>query len=257
MPELQKASLPEFLHPHRINTLVRLGRDNDGGYVVDQRSVDASKLLVGLGINDDWSFEEDFARATGAPVLAFDPTVGLLKFRNTMIKSAARIDKPGIFARNLRLYRSYKQFFGKHSHVMKYVSDRDSANSASFDTVMAMARQTSDADIFLKVDIEGSEYRVFEDIVAHAARFSGMALELHDVDLHMPKIEAFISAFPLNLCHLHVNNYGTISRHGVPTVLELSFTRFEVEAETVAQFPGVLDMPNDANGGDIAPHFVG
>ena len=43
-----KAYLPQFLQPKRIDSLIRIGRPNDGDYVVDSRSVENSDRLIGL-----------------------------------------------------------------------------------------------------------------------------------------------------------------------------------------------------------------
>ena len=49
----KSAVLPLFLRPKTISELVRLGRDNDGGYLVDKRSITASEIMLGFGIKDD------------------------------------------------------------------------------------------------------------------------------------------------------------------------------------------------------------
>ena len=55
-----KARLPNFFSIKQATDLVRIGRDNDGGYLVSKSDIEKSDCLIGLGINDDWSFEEDF-----------------------------------------------------------------------------------------------------------------------------------------------------------------------------------------------------
>ena len=40
--------------------LIRIGRENDGGYLVSRSDIDHSDVLIGLAINDDWSFEKEF-----------------------------------------------------------------------------------------------------------------------------------------------------------------------------------------------------
>ena len=57
-----------FLRPIKINTLIRLGREMDGGYIVDSNIIDNCDTLItfGLGdssqIEDQWSFETDFIK---------------------------------------------------------------------------------------------------------------------------------------------------------------------------------------------------
>ena len=71
-----EAVLPLFLRPIKGADLVRIGRDNDGGYLVDKRSIISSEFLLGFGIYDDWSFEKDFIKYVDVPVVAFDASVG-------------------------------------------------------------------------------------------------------------------------------------------------------------------------------------
>jgi hypothetical protein len=45
--------------------------------------------------------------------------------------------------------------------------------------------ETNSKNIFLKIDIEGSEYLFLQDIIANEERITGMVIELHDVDIHL------------------------------------------------------------------------
>ena len=44
-------------------------------------------MLIGLGINDDWSFEEEFYSKRRVPVVAFDGSVGKSEFFRRLIKA--------------------------------------------------------------------------------------------------------------------------------------------------------------------------
>src|SRR5262245_49412372 len=67
-----------FLRPHDAGPLIRVGRDEDGGYVVPVAAVENTRLLLGIGINDDWSFEEAFAaRNPAVQIVGVDGTAGL------------------------------------------------------------------------------------------------------------------------------------------------------------------------------------
>ena len=53
-------AFPYFLKPQKTYALTRIGRDNDGGYLVGSNSIKRTKNLISLGIHDDWSFEKKF-----------------------------------------------------------------------------------------------------------------------------------------------------------------------------------------------------
>ena len=70
--KLQKTFLPKFK-----TSLIRVGKDNDGGYCVPKKSVINSDL-ISFGLNDDWSFEKDFISINSkTKVFVFDKSVSI------------------------------------------------------------------------------------------------------------------------------------------------------------------------------------
>ena len=104
---------------------------------------------------------------------------------------------------------------------------------------------------FAKVDIEGNEYRVLGQIIEHQAKLSGLVIEFHNCDLMLEKIKLFIEKFDLDLVHIHVNNFGIITKDGFPTVIELTFSPRKFNSkreENESNFPvQSLDQPNNKN----------
>ena len=62
---MQSAYLPNSLRPFVANHMLRMGSSTDGGYVLDMAAVRASKFLLSCGVNEDWSFEEQFYSVDG------------------------------------------------------------------------------------------------------------------------------------------------------------------------------------------------
>ena len=60
--------LPIEFKPQNEYELIRLGQDNDGGYLVDKKSIDDSKSLITLGLGFDWTFEKNYYALTARPV---------------------------------------------------------------------------------------------------------------------------------------------------------------------------------------------
>ena len=67
----------KILRPTEFPGLIRVGREMDGGYVVPRSVVDSSSVLVSLGVNDDWSFEEGIRKLNPKTIIeAYDNSVG-------------------------------------------------------------------------------------------------------------------------------------------------------------------------------------
>jgi hypothetical protein len=64
--------LPTQFEPDHQYDLIRLGRDNDGGYLVGKNSVFKSNALISFSIHDDCSFEKDFKNLRNSKILCFD-----------------------------------------------------------------------------------------------------------------------------------------------------------------------------------------
>ena len=242
---MQGALLPSFFRFNTALDLVRIGRDFDGGYLISKNDIEKSNTLVSLGINDDWSFEKHFLKIKQVPIYAYDASVGLKVFLKNLAVSLPRVDRPERIMHWLRTLIDYRRFFSQPGvkHISKFVGlDSD---SPLYETMQRVLEAVPSDDIYLKVDIEGSEYRIIETIIAHQHRFSGIAIEFHDCDIHLDSIKSFINAINLKIVHIHANNYGAIRRSdGMPLVLEVTFSRYAHCANST-QLPHPLDMPNN------------
>ena len=255
--EAPVARLPEALRPRHVPALERLGRAHDGGYLVDVRSVDASDVLVGLGLNDDWSFERDFARRRPVPVVGVDASLGWGMLLTNLAAAATRPDIPGLFLERLRASADYPRFFrGDRLHVRRFAGPSDGAEFVSLDELLGRHVPRPEHRPFLKVDVEGWEYRMIDELIEASGRSTGAVIEFHDVDLHLERIVDFVRRCPLALCHVHCNNHAPRDLAGVPLVIEATFTAFDAsEAPTVAQ-PHPLDMPNHRDRADYRIEYA-
>lgn len=139
--------------PVALDDQIRIGRDYDGGYVIPRRVVDATSILVGLGINDDWSFEEHFARLkSGLSIVGIDGSVSYTRFQRAAVDSTLRVVR-GVLGLRFRQARreltatrarweravGFWMFFGKRGHRFhqKYLKRHDGPNAISWSTLMA------------------------------------------------------------------------------------------------------------------------
>ena len=111
----------------------------------------------------------------------------------------------------------------------------------------------SDKNIFLKIDIEGHEYRILDDILKIQNNIIGLAIEFHDVDLHLKRIEDFIKKFKLKIIHIHINNYS-FDHLKIPNLIELTFSKnFKKEENNFPKHKS--DRPNNTSSKDYDIKF--
>lgn len=242
-----KVFLPPALRPKICDNLIRIGRSFDGGYLINKDDIDRSDMLVSFGISDDWSFEHNFTQRKSVPVYAFDGSVDS-KFWMKRIASAVLSRRfSGLFD-----YFRMKRFFSGNKHFFRqFIGFQSTENFISFDDVVKKVDPDRSAKMYLKIDIEGWEYRILDSLVTHAHSITGLAIEFHDVDLHLERIKAFAEAFPLAIVHVHANNYSPVARSGVPLALEITFSASRVK-DGFADLPHRLDQPNKS----ISPDYI-
>lgn len=121
--QTNSAILPIQFQPKHISTLIRLGRSFDGGYLIDSRNLDSSTILIGMGLNDDWSFERDFYSRNPIPVYIYNSTVKDSRFIKNFLKSLIfKIHRSKKIISFLKICIDYHRFFKEDRyHVNKLV----------------------------------------------------------------------------------------------------------------------------------------
>jgi hypothetical protein len=276
-----------------VDDLIRLGRDEDGGYVVSARTIDTADVLVSLGVNDEWSFEDAFcARRPEAGVYAVDGTVSAATFEDRRTTHAFKAVQSALhFRRYLtrhhgeiarkwgRTAREFRRLFdqpGRH-FVRSMICDserlglaRDPERSEiTWDQLVgridAERVTRTPSKLFVKMDIEGAEYRVLPMMVRDAARITGITIEFHDTDLLWERlyedVQLLLQQFVV--VHAHGNNYMPLNAGStLPRALEVSFVNRSLvgatELETVNDrtYPLIgLDYPNCPDRADFRLDF--
>jgi hypothetical protein len=221
---MKQINLPKVLMPFSCNDLVRIGKDNDGGYLINLEDVNKTTTLLSFGVGEDISFERHFTAINKCPVIAYDNTVSNI----------------------------HTDFFqNDNSHVEKNVVD---------DISFINTLKDLPDNVFLKCDIDGSEYYILEDIIRNDNKFSGISMEFHSITNYdnFNSMTNFISKTSLKLVHTHINNYAYINREGqyIPDVVELSFSSSDnISYSNSISLPNKLDMPNNPTGEDFMLFF--
>jgi FkbM family methyltransferase len=245
-------ALPKSLQPKFKTHLERFGRDNDGGYLVTKNSIKKAKTLISFGVLDDCSFETDFAKIKKVNTHCYDHTVGKNFWKKRIFNDigAALYNLNFAFIKNtLRRYKEFKSFFSQKFNTLHI----ETIKKNSIKKIIEREKLTD--QIFFKIDIEGSEYRILDELIKYENKICALIIEFHDVDLHIEKISNFINKFKLDLTHTHPNNYGGVSENNIPLVLECTFENNPEKIIDKLQLPNNCDQPNNPLNKDINLFF--
>ena len=218
--------LPKFLQPCPIkkSNLIRIGRKFDGGYVIDKRIINKTKIIITCGLNDEWSFEADFQKKNKkCKVIAYDHTINNIfwvkRFKRDFISFLLlkKLKPNKIF--DVFKYFDYLNFFrGNNKHfTKKIVYKKKKPNETTINDALRNCK-----NILLKVDIEGDEYKILKDINKNSKKINLLIIEFHQVFKNINKIKNFLSKSSFKLIHIHANNYGGLNLKNSPNVLELT-----------------------------------
>lgn len=242
-------SLEKIFKPKRNYELFRYGKNNDGGYLIGNKTLKKTNNLISIGINDDWSFEYDIKNNfPEIKIFCFDDILDKKYLIKRVINQLIFI----IFNWNLSLLTKYIcdlnkfKFFKKKTVLLKKIR--------IFDKLKIISNSKLN-NILLKIDIEGSEYRILKDIIKYQKKLNGLIIEFHDIDLHKEKIKRFIEKLDMKITHIHPNNFGQIDKNKNPVVIELTFERYPVVIGKELMIPNKMDMKNDKYSKDIKLYF--
>jgi hypothetical protein len=216
-------TLPKILQPFKCNSLIRLGKQGDGGYLVNEIDILKTKQLLSFGIAEDHSFESQFIDLSKCMCDTWDASV-------TSVDDA-RITH--------------------HSKNVGY-----GGYNASINTILLSAQQ----DSFIKCDIEGEEYLLLDSIIKHSHKFTGITMEFHDINSpsNWNLMTSFIAKVQQKLIHTHINNYFYYKKDDllIPDILELTFTSSQnIMYDESITLPHNLDQSNDPTGVDFVTVF--
>lgn len=215
--------------------LVRHGKPNDGGYVVATKAFESADALLGYGINDDNSFEDNFSEIYAKPSYGFDCGITHINAKSP-------------------LFTFVDQCIGSDRTL--YNTSQSSGKISTFEQQVGQLKLKG-KKLFIKMDIEGAEYEAFEGILPYHSSITGIALEIHFHDIEATKKALkLLSSLDKNfvLLHVHGNNccvgFSTPNSIGkISRVLELSYihksliTNYHVAKDQT--HPTAIDMPNN------------
>jgi len=216
------------------NTLefIRLGKENDGGYVVPIVALETADVLMGYGIATDISFERDFSKLFNKPSYGFDCGV-----------------------ENINTGDSNCHFINECIGTSNYLY-KSQASSGKISTYSEQIKnlKLSNKKIFIKMDIEGAEYIVMNDILKYSKNITGIVIEIHYSN--EKEVLKLLSSLSRNfiLLHLHGNNCCSCkltNKFPVPVVIELTYINKNLVSSYKfsknQKHPLPIDQPNIKN----------
>lgn len=266
--------IKEKLKPIQIDARIRLGRNWDGGYVMSQQLLDASDGLISLGINDEWSFEQHYlSKKPTSTAILYDDKSSSRSILKDFIKSCAamlyRFSNPIVktsWKSSQNLYRKYIEFSRITTGKVEYIKGRIGRNiddgEVSLTSVLnRFTGAKSTNSVLLKIDIEGSEYSIVDEISQHANSFSGVIVEFHNVlskpELINKALTVLLSDFYVE--HVHLNNF-TAFNDVLSDALEVTFIHKSLVKNPVLTSIDLplpdLDFPCDRTKADLKLSFT-
>jgi hypothetical protein len=197
-----------YLCPLAEPDMIRVGHPTcDGGYVFPKIAMDNAQGLLSLGINFDWSFDEHWHQLNpNHPIHGYDGTI-----------------HPDRMPLDIR--KSYYNFYkDKVIHYMEMAGDKTFGNVVSLST---MLERLKCEQTFIKMDIEGAEFLMIEDLNKFSSQITGIAVEFHHLCHRRIDFEYAVKRLQTKyeIVHVHGNNGGTLKccADNVPDVIELTF----------------------------------
>jgi len=228
------------------NKLIRVGPKEDGGYIIaDGLEYD---LFISCGIANDIRFEDAFLDIYNTPCYAFDGTISQFPYHTNNIEWIPK---------NIGYINTEKT-----TNLQEYIKNNH--------------------NIFLKMDIEGSEFNWIDSIsIDDLQRFSQIVLEIHwPFDVYRMNMLKKLNETHY-IIHIHGNNYcdrdipkglpsgrsydgtvlinhETLQQISLPEVFEVTYINKKLFNDTFLinkkeiKYPINLDYPNNPNASDIS-----
>jgi hypothetical protein len=214
-------------HPIECESLARIGSANDGGYIVPLDAVRAANALLSFGLSHDWTFERDFKKHNpDALIHCYDHTVSLRTAFQYSIGQLLRLVlqfRAGAFRRAFTWIDYIFFFRADKIHFKQRIWCDNQNNSATIEDVFS--RLPAECPVFVKMDIEGSEYSVLDDLLRHSQNIVAMAIEFHDVDILPDLFNSLVEKIKrdFHVVHIHGNNMGGVAPFHFPIAPEITF----------------------------------
>jgi len=167
--------LKNRLHGVRVNHYGSLY----GGWYFASKLIDDKSIIYSFGIGEDISFDQQIIKEKNATIYGFDPTPRSWEYISNINLSNFYLYKFGISD-----YDCIKKFYApenkEHVSFSTFSNNNNDSIDAQFyclDTILKKLNHTN-IDL-LKLDIEGEEFNVLENIIRNLIRPKQILVEFH------------------------------------------------------------------------------
>ena len=246
----------------------------DGGYVVPEIAVLRAHMLLSLGLAREWSFEKNFLnRNPKARLIGVDHTVGVTIFLKDIWQTLPRATAyflvldwskgKKFWLKTVNAANYFVLFRLLGTHIRKKVAATTRGSEISINEIIKSVPTVQSQGIFIKMDIESSEYFAVPDIVRNEARILCVAAEFHNLKATAKIFNVAIKAMlaHYHIVHIHGNNFGSFNeREDFPDTVEITFLHKSLLPPTAKltnrSYPvSGLDYPNDPRYPDYSIRF--
>ena len=255
------------LRPLKNVKLLRLGRKADGGYVVDENIIVDSNILISFGLGDNWSFEVDlFKKNKDIQIHIYDHTVGVWPYVVSFFKCFRRFMTLRVnyntMAKSYKILLGFIKFLNLKNiffYKEKIACPVKEKNEVDLDLVFSRIKDKE--KIILKIDIEGDEFSLIDQIIKNHHRINVLIFEFHWLDKNE---QIFLNAINklknyFDIIHIHGNNHCDKNINGLPIALEITMNNIKYRPNKIDfrnNFPiENLDYPNNFQKKDLDLNF--
>jgi hypothetical protein len=227
----------DLLKVYKFDNKIRLGSNNDGGYVCGELNTEYD-CYISAGISNEESFSRDFINKYNMNEnnsFGFDGTINNYPYEYT----------------------------NKISFIKKNINSFNDMNNTNLHELIDKYN-----NIFLKMDIEGGEYPWLKSINSEQLnKIKQIVIEFHGITNdswgcnYNDKVECLEKLSNTHyIVHAHGNNYGPVVNN-IPNVIELTYINKNYfnstpELNNVILPIENLDYPNNLNTTDINLNFI-
>ena len=217
--------LENFFKPVVNIHLLRLGLKQDGGYFVPSKIIKKSKKIISCGLGPDWSFEKNLRKKNkDIEIVFYDHTINFIFWLKNGVNSLYYYIRYKNNFKNVFKFLDYKYFFSQNKITHKKFKITATNNFKKKEISLNQILKNELNNLILKIDIEGDEYLVLEDIVKHQKKINCLIIEFHKINKNKKKIKRFIKKINyLKNCNISPNNSVEADEKGDPRVLEIIF----------------------------------